>query len=179
MKDLTRISKFLSLVLRHKPEEAGLIMSHDGYVSVDKLVEVFDKRYNGFTKETLDEIVRTDNKQRYSYNEDETMIRANQGHSIKVDIGLKEQIPPDVLYHGTATKYTSMIDEIGLISKSRLHVHLSKDIETASLVGCRHGELVIYEVNAKKMHEDGIKFYLSLNGVWLTDKVPVKYLRKL
>ena len=179
MKDLTSISKFLALVLRHKPEEAGLMMSHNGYVSVDYLVQAFDKKYHGFTKEMLDEIVRTDNKQRYSYNEDETLIRANQGHSVRVDGGLKEQTPPDILYHGTATKYTSMIDETGLLPKSRIHVHLSKDLETASTVGCRHGELVIYEVDAKKMHEDGLKFYQSVNGVWLTDKVPVAYLKKL
>lgn len=178
MKDLTSISKFLALVLRHKPEEAGLVMSHDGYVSVDCLVQAFDKKYHGFTKEMLDEIVRTDNKQRYSYNEDETLIRANQGHSVQVDVGLKEQTPPDILYHGTATKYESMIDETGLLPKSRIHVHLSKDIEAASLVGRRHGELVVYEVNAKKMHEDGFKFYQSVNGVWLTEKVPVTYLKK-
>lgn len=129
MKDLTSISKFLALVLRHKPEEAGLMMSHDGYVSVDCLVQAFDKKYHGFTKEILDKIVRTDNKQRYSYNEDETLIRANQGHSVRVDVGLKEQTPPDILYHGTATKYASMIDETGLYDSDYYCYFVKEDLE--------------------------------------------------
>lgn len=173
------ISKFLALVLRHKPEVIGLTLDEHGWCNVSDFVEAFNKKYKGFTFDDLKEIVDTDNKQRYSFNDDLTLIRANQGHSIRVDVELEEKIPPSVLYHGTATKYVSMIDNTGLLPKSRIHVHLSSDLETASLVGCRHGELVVYEVNAKKMYEDGFKFYQSVNGVWLVDKVPVAYLKKL
>ena len=173
------ISKFLALVLRHKPEVIGLTLDEHGWCNVNDLVEAFNKKYKGFTFDDLKEIVDTDNKQRYSFNDGLTLIRSNQGHSIRVDVELEEKIPPSVLYHGTATKYVSMIDNTGLLPKSRIHVHLSSDLETASLVGCRHGELVIYCVDTKSMVSDGYKFYQAKNGVWLTDKVPAKYLTKL
>ena len=127
----------------------------------------------------LEEIVASDDKQRYSFNEDKTLIRANQGHSIPVDVELKESLPPDILYHGTGEKYVSSINDMGLIPKSRLYVHLSKDMETAVNVGKRHGKPVIYVVDSKKMASDGYKFYLSVNNVWLTKKVPVEYLRMI
>ena len=127
----------------------------------------------------LEEIVRTDNKQRYSFNEDKTLIRANQGHSISVDVELKKAVPPDILYHGTGEKYVSSIDKEGLLPKSRLYVHLSKDEDTAVNVGKRHGKPVVYKVDARKMQEDGFEFFLSVNGVWLTNEVPVKYIFKL
>ena len=127
----------------------------------------------------LEEIVRTDNKQRYSFNEDKTLIRANQGHSISVDVELKKAVPPDILYHGTGEKYVSSIDKEGLLPKSRLYVHLSNDEETAVNVGKRHGKSVVYKVDARKMQEDGFEFFLSVNGVWLTKEVPVKYIFKL
>ena len=127
----------------------------------------------------LEEIVRTDNKQRYSFNEDKTLIRANQGHSIPVDVELTKAVPPDILYHGTGEKYVSSIDKEGLLPKSRLYVHLSKDEDTAVNVGKRHGKPVIYKVDARKMQEDGFEFFLSVNGVWLTNEVPVKYIFKL
>jgi len=126
----------------------------------------------------LEEIVATDNKQRYSFNEDHTLIRANQGHSIPVDVELEECFPPEVLYHGTGEKYVSSIDAQGLIPKSRLYVHLSHERETAVKVGLRHGKPVIYLVQSGDMHRDGFKFYKSVNGVWLTKEVPVKYLGK-
>ena len=126
----------------------------------------------------LDEIVRTDEKQRYSYNEDHTLIRANQGHSIPVDVELEKVEPPEFLYHGTGEKFTASIDKQGLIPKSRLYVHLSPDEETAVKVGRRHGKPVIYLVRAGNMKRDGYAFYRSVNGVWLTKEVPVKYLRK-
>ena len=126
----------------------------------------------------LEEIVRTDNKQRYSFNEDKTLIRANQGHSIPVDVELEEVEPPEYLWHGTGQKYMESIDKEGLVPKSRLYVHLSGDVETATNVGKRHGKLLMYKVLSKKMVEDGYKFYRSVNGVWLTKSVPVKYLEK-
>jgi putative RNA 2'-phosphotransferase len=126
----------------------------------------------------LEEIVRTDEKQRYSFNEDKTLIRANQGHSIPVDVELDEAEPPRELYHGTGEKYVASIDVQGLIRKSRLYVHLSKDSDTAMKVGKRHGKPVVYIVKSGEMYKDGYKFYLSKNGIWLTKEVPAKYLVK-
>ena len=115
----------------------------------------------------------------YTFNEDKTLIRANQGHSIPVDVELKEVTPPDVLYHGTGEKFVASINDLGLVPKSRLYVHLSKDIQTATNVGKRHGTPVIYSANCKQMVADGYKFYLSVNGVWLTKEVPINYLKQL
>ena len=126
----------------------------------------------------LELIVAEDEKQRYSFNEDKTLIRANQGHSIPVDVELDEKEPPEVLYHGTGEKYVPSIDRQGLIPKSRLYVHLSRDEETAVKVGTRHGKPVIYKVKSGEMYRDGYKFFCSANGVWLTKEVPVKYLSK-
>ena len=128
--------------------------------------------------EILQEIVQSDKKQRYSFNNDMTLIRANQGHSIPVDVELDIVTPPEILWHGTGAKYVSSIDEIGLISKSRLYVHLSEDTKTAEQVGKRHGKPVIYKVMAGKMQKDGYTFYRSKNEVWLTKEVPVQYLEK-
>jgi len=124
----------------------------------------------------LEEIVRTDEKQRYSFNEDKTLIRANQGHSINVDVELEEKEPPDYLYHGTGKKYVDSISKNGIISKSRLYVHLSSDYETAINVGERHGDPRVYRIRSRDMYKDGYRFYLSKNNVWLTKEVPVIYL---
>ena len=132
-----------------------------------------------FNMAQLEEIVSTDNKQRYSFNDDKTLIRANQGHSISVDVELKKVTPPDILWHGTAEKYVHSIEREGLIPKSRLYVHLSNDMDTAKKVGARHGKVVIFQIHSKQMHEDGYEFYKSVNGVWLTKKVPLNYLHKL
>ena len=175
--NLKDTSKYMSLILRHKPDAIGITLDEHGWANVDELIAGIAKD-NEFNMEILEEIVRTDEKQRYSFNEDKTLIRANQGHSIPVDVELEEKEPPEILYHGTGEKYVSSIDVQGLIPKSRLYVHLSKDEETAVKVGSRHGKPVIYIVKAKQMYEDGYKFYLSANGVWLTKEVPVKYLEK-
>lgn len=114
-----------------------------------------------------------------AFDYDKTLIRANQGHSIPVDVELEEKEPPKILYHGTGEKYIASIDQNGLIPKSRLYVHLSKDVETAKAVGKRHGKEVVYSINSEQMYKDGYKFYLSKNGVWLTKKVPKKYLMKV
>lgn len=175
LKDLGR---YVSLILRHKPEVIGITLDEHGWANVDELIAGVAKN-NTFNMEILEEIVRTDNKQRFSFNEDKTRIRANQGHSIPVDVELQEQVPPDMLWHGTGEKYVESIEQEGLIPKSRLYVHLSKDEETATNVGSRHGKPVLFKVNTKQMHEDGYIFYLSVNGVWLTKEVPTKYLEKL
>lgn len=174
---LKDVSKYMSLILRHKPDAIGITLDEHGWANVDELISGIAKD-NEFNMEILEEIVRTDEKQRYSFNEDKTLIRANQGHSIPVDVELEELVPPEILWHGTGEKYVTSIDKQGLIPKSRLYVHLSKDEETAINVGSRHGKPVIYLVSAKKMYEDGYKFYRSVNGVWLTKGVPLQYLQK-
>lgn len=167
----------MSLILRHKPDAIGITLDEHGWANVDELIAGIAKD-NEFNMEILEEIVRTDEKQRYSFNTDKTLIRANQGHSIPVDVELEEKEPPEILWHGTGEKFVASIDAQGLIPKSRLYVHLSKDEETAVKVGTRHGKPVLYKVKAGEMFREGYKFYLSVNGVWLTEEVPVKYLEK-
>lgn len=177
--NLTKVSKFISLVLRHKPEEAGITLDEHGWADTELLVDHLAARYPGFTFAMLEEIVRTDDKQRYSFTDDRTQIRANQGHSITVDLGLEPVEPPEYLYHGTATKFKDDILKDGLIPKSRQYVHLSDDIETAIKVGERHGKPVVFAIDSGDMYRDGFKFYKSVNGVWLTDRVPDDYLGEL
>lgn len=177
--NLDTISKFISMILRHKPEAINITLDEHGWANVDELINGIAQQYKGFTMKELEEIVKTDNKQRYSFNEDKTLIRANQGHSIPVDVELEEQTPPDILYHGTGAKYVSSIDKQGLRPKSRLYVHLSKDTTTAINVGSRHGTPIVYIIDAKQMYKDNYKFYISANGVWLTKEVPIKYMKKL
>lgn len=167
----------MSLILRHKPEAIGIRLDEHGWAKVDELIAGIAKTRK-FNMEMLEEIVRTDEKQRYSFSEDKKRIRANQGHSVPVDVELEEAEPPEELWHGTGEKYESSIDAQGLIPKSRLYVHLSKDRETAVKVGQRHGKPVLYIVRSGEMRRDGYRFYLSKNGVWLTKKVPAKYLKK-
>ena len=175
---LEKTGRYLSLLLRHRPDVAGIRLDEHGWANVSELLRGINKT-QPLTMEELELIVATDNKQRYSFNEDKTMIRANQGHSIPVDVEPERKVPPDRLWHGTGRKYTDSIDQIGLIRKTRLYVHLSVDKETALTVGSRHGEPVIYEVNTAQMHADGYIFYQAANGVWLTKCVPTIYLRKL
>lgn len=172
---LTDTSRFLSLILRHKPETIGISLDEHGWADVEELLDKMSKT-RPIDRETLEEIVRTDSKQRYSFNADHTCIRANQGYSIPVDVELPVAVPPEYLYHGTGRKYESSIEQVGLISKSRLYVHLSEDTETAEKVGRRHGIPVIYRVCSGQMQRDGYTFYRSVNGVWLTKAVPVAYL---
>lgn len=176
----TKLSKFLSLILRHKPEEIGISLDENGWADVLELLSGINNTGRKINIDLLEEIVKTDNKGRYSFNEDKTKIRANQGHSIKVDVELKEIIPPDILYHGTAERFiTNILDKKqGLKPMSRLYVHLSKDYNTAIKVGIRHGNPVVLKINAKQMKEDGYLFYLSENGVYMTKSVPYKYLEK-
>ncbi len=169
------ISKFIALILRHKPEVIGITLDEHGWADAEQLIAGISKTYP-LTREMLEEIVRNDNKQRYSFNEDHTLIRASQGHSIPVDVELQKAEPPAVLYHGTAEKYVPSILKEGLLPKSRLYVHLSKDVQTAVNVGKRHGKPIVFRVDSGKMSADGYAFFLSANGVWLTKRVPVMYL---
>ena len=173
-----KTSKYISLILRHQPEVIGITLDEHGWADTDALIEGVNRTYP-LTMEILEEIVRTDEKQRYSFNEDHTRIRANQGHSIPVDVELQEAEPPEILYHGTGEKYTVSIDQEGLIPKSRLYVHLSKDQETAVRVGQRHGKPAVYMIDAGSMYRDGHPFFLSANGIWLIKKVPVQYLYRI
>ncbi len=172
-----RISKFLSLVLRHKPEVINLMLDENGWASVDELMEKCAKHERNFTLNELMEMVETNDKKRFVFNEDKTRIRANQGHSIDIDLALKPQQPPEFLYHGTAEANIPSIMENGIEKRNRQHVHLSQDKETATKVGMRHGKPVILTIETEKMHEAGIPFYLSENNVWLTDFVDIKYIR--
>ena len=193
-------SKFISLILRHKPETIGITLDEHGWADVEELIEGINRTGGHFPDKqgraderklieginrtgghfldmkVLEEIVASDEKQRYSFNEDHTLIRANQGHSIPVDVELEKKTPPDVLWHGTGEKFVDSINAQGLIPKSRLYVHLSSDIETAKKVGSRHGRPVICEIDCKRMAQDGYLFFESVNHVWLTKKVPVQYL---
>ena len=175
---LTDSSIFLSLILRHKPETIEIKLDEHGWADVSELISGISKT-RPFDMKMLEEIVRTDSKQRYSFNKDKTLIRANQGHSISVDVELEKKTPPEFLYHGTGEKFVSSIDKEGLLSKSRLNVHLSKDTDTAVKEGSRHGKHVDNRVAAGKMADDGYEFFLSVNGVWLTKAVPAEYLSKI
>jgi putative RNA 2'-phosphotransferase len=169
-------SKFLSLVLRHEPERIGITLDDAGWVSVDELLDGCGRAGRRITRAELEEIVRTSDKQRFALSADGTRIRANQGHSVEVELGYAPATPPEVLYHGTADKHVPGIREHGLQKRSRHHVHLSETRETASAVGQRHGRLVLLEVRAGAMRRDGLLFYRTPNGVWLTDRVPPQYL---
>ena len=175
--NLKSTSKYLSLILRHHPEAAGITLDGHGWANVEELIAEVRKS-RPFDRETLEKIVATDEKQRYSFNESHTLIRANQGHSVPVDVELPVTEPPEILYHGTGEKYAASIDAQGLLPGRRLYVHLSGDEDTARKVGIRHGKPVIYRVLSGQMSRDGFMFYRSVNGVWLTKTVPAMYLRK-
>lgn len=177
-KEDMRISKFISLILRHKPEEIGLTLDEYGYINTSDLIRGLNRKGYKVTISDLERIVEEDSKQRYSFNYDKTKIKANQGHSISVNLELQAIEPPKVLYHGTATRFSESIYKEGIKKQGRQYVHLSADVETATKVGKRHGELVVFKVNSEQMHKDGYKFFLSENKVWLTDHVPIKYFSK-
>lgn len=171
------ISKFLSYVLRHKPEAIDLTLDDQGWADVGFLLVKAEKKGKKITMEELAYVVANNAKQRFSFNEDQTKIRANQGHSIQVDLALQPVVPPSLLYHGTVAKFLDSIKENGLQKMNRQHVHLSPDIETALNVGSRRGKPLILTIHAKEMHDAGYLFYLSKNGVWLTDQVPARFIK--
>ncbi|HIH2840588.1 TPA: RNA 2'-phosphotransferase [Clostridioides difficile] len=170
-----KLSIFISLILRHKPETIGIKLDDYGYADVNELIEKINNTGRNINIEILEQIVKEDNKQRYSFNDDRSKIRANQGHSINVNVELRELEPPKYLYHGTATRFLDNIKNEGIIKQSRLYVHLSRNIDIAVKVGKRHGTPVILKINTGKMYENGYKFYLSENNVWLCEYIPFKY----
>jgi putative RNA 2'-phosphotransferase len=172
-------SKFLSLILRHKPEVIGLRLDANGWAEIDEIIRLAATQGRSLTRPLLEEVVATSDKQRFVISEDRLKIRANQGHSISVDLELEPQVPPPVLFHGTATHYLESINAQGLTKRSRQHVHLSADETTALKVGQRHGKPIILKIFADKMHKVGYKFYRSANGVWLTDHVPSAFIERL
>lgn len=169
------ISKFLSLVLRHKPQVIGLELDEGGWVNVDLLLQKLEEHGKTVTREELEHIVLTNDKKRYVLSDDGMRIKAAQGHSVDVKLELKTAEPPSLLYHGTVTEALPFIRRGGISKMSRHHVHLSKDKETATKVGARRGEPIILEVDSGKMFKDGFKFFVTENGVWLTDEVPFRY----
>lgn len=171
-------SKFISLVLRHHPEAVGITLDEHGWADVEELIRGIQES-RPFDREMLEEIVALDEKQRYSFSPDKRLIRANQGHSIPVDVELPVAKPPEYLYHGTGRKYVESIERSGLMPKGRLYVHLSGDTDTAVKVGSRHGEPVVYRVSSGRMQKAGHVFYRSVNGVWLIKAVPVEYLERV
>ncbi len=174
--DKIKTGKFLSLILRHSPQTIGITLDENGWANASELLEGMNKKGYAINMEILQDIVDTNNKKRYSFNDDKTKIRANQGHSVDVDVELKELEPPEELYHGTATRFLDSIKEHGLQKQNRNHVHLSKDKETAAAVGKRHGNPIVLTIKSGEMYRDGYRFYFSENGVWLTDEISVKYI---
>jgi putative RNA 2'-phosphotransferase len=171
-KQLKSISKQLSYILRHHPDSVGLVLDENGWVRVEALLNAVKIERN-----VLETIVAENDKKRFAFNDDKTMIRASQGHSIKIELGYEPSVPPDILYHGTASSNLKSIQNQGLIKGNRHHVHLSADTDTARKVGMRHGIPVILTVLAGQMGTDGYNFFVSENGVWLTEHVPPRYLK--
>ncbi len=176
---IVKTSKFLSLVLRHHPERIGLTLDPNGWVDVDVLLEAAQRSGKRIDRELLDRVVRENDKQRFTMSDDGRRIRAAQGHSVDVDLELSAIEPPELLYHGTVARFWASIKQHGLRPGSRQYVHLSRDIDTATRVGQRRGKPVILAVRAGEMDRQGMRFYCSANGVWLTHHVPASLLRKL
>jgi len=172
-----KTSKFLSLVLRHKPETIRIQLDENGWISVSELIEKLNENGKEINFKILEYVVNTNSKKRFAFNEDKSKIRANQGHSLQIDLNYKSINPPNKLYHGTSERFLDSILKSGIEKRNRQHVHLSSDIETAFKVGQRHGKPVILEIETEKMNMDGFKFYLSENKVWLTEYVPIKYIK--
>jgi putative RNA 2'-phosphotransferase len=175
MTDLVSASKFLSLVLRHRPDRIGLSLDAAGWADIAELVRL-SQAHRPLTRDMIEAVVADSDKQRFAISEDGLRIRANQGHSIEVDLALAVVAPPDRLYHGTATRFVDAIRREGLLRRDRHHVHLSADIDTAWRVGARHGKPVVLTIRAAEMATAGHVFRCSANGVWLADAVPVDFI---
>ncbi|AJE04879.1 RNA 2'-phosphotransferase [Geobacter pickeringii] len=173
---LTKISKFLSLILRHRPEAIGLRLDQAGWVNISELIERAYQSGVRMTSEQLRQVVATSNKQRFSISADGTRIRANQGHSTPVNLGLQAMVPPEMLYHGTSIRSLKAIRNEGIRRGGRNHVHLSQDEAMARDVGRRHGPPVVLTIMAREMADAGFSFYRSVNGIWLTEWVPTIYI---
>ena len=178
-KENTKISKFLSLVLRHSPETIGIELDENGWTDVETLISRINGKGITINFDILKHVVDTNSKKRFAFNETFDKVRANQGHSVEVELGYEAKQPPTILYHGTGERSVSQIQVTGLQKMERHHVHLSADIETALKVGQRHGKPVVFEILAGQMYLAKFDFYLSDNGVWLTDHVPVSFIKQL
>lgn len=175
-KKLVHISKFLSMILRHRPEEVGIMLDEHGWADVEELIELSGENLGvNFTKEQLRQMIEENDKPRFSFNDDETKIKANYGHSVPVDLALEPATPPEILYHGTAIRFLENIQKEGIMRRARNYVHLSGDEETALEVGARHGKPIVLNVNTGKMARDGFTFFKTNDDTWLTEKVPKKY----
>ena len=164
-------------MLRHSPEKIGLTLDEAGWADIDTLIRLANQHHRSLSRAIIEEVVATNDKKRFAISPDGNSIRASQGHSVSVELGLEPETPPGTLFHGTATRFLDSIMLQGLLPGSRQQVHLSVDAETATKVGSRHGKPVILVVSALKMHDEGHQFYLSENGVWLTDSVPAGFLK--
>lgn len=176
MKNLNHTSKFFSLILRHRPETIGLNLDPNGWAEVSELIEKLGQHGHPLDFQELKMIVETSDKQRFAFSEDFKKIRANQGHSVKVELGLPPVAPPQFLFHGTATKNIASIKSSGLHRGKRHHVHLSPDENTATQVGGRHGKAIVLKIHAGEMQRAGFIFFKSENGVWLTEEVPMRFI---
>jgi len=174
-KGIVRISKFLSLILRHQPERVGLKLDSAGWASVDELLQAASRHGVSLTLDQLKQVVATNDKKRFAFSEDGVRIRASQGHSAEVDLQYEPQVPPEFLYHGTPERFVESIRTTGLNKGQRQHVHLSPDAVTASKVGQRSGRPVVLKIRAGQMHREGHTFYKSANNVWLVDNVPTRF----
>ena len=172
----TELSKFLSFVLRHKPEAVGLQLDPGGWVEIADVIEKCRAHGKTLTKDLVEAIVATSPKQRFAISEDGLRVRANQGHSIEIDLGYEPSEPPELLFHGTVSSSIASIRSGGLKRMDRHHVHLSPDVATARAVGMRRGKPAVLQIAAARMHRDGHIFFVSANGVWLTERVPAEYI---
>lgn len=172
----THFSKFLSFVLRHKPETIGLQLDENGWADVEELLSKSNQQNVNITLEALKQVVENNDKKRFAFSDDFKKIRASQGHSVNIDLQLIQQNPPEILFHGTAEKNIPSIREKGLLKGERNHVHLSLNAETAKNVGGRYGKPIVLKIKSKEMQEAGFLFYLSANNVWLTDHVPANFI---
>lgn len=172
-----KMSRFLSLLLRHQPGKVGLTLDSAGWVKISDLLAACNANGIPLSYAELESIVRNNDKQRFAFSEDGYCIRANQGHSVKVELDYEPAKPPAVLYHGTVERFLPSIKANGLIKGKRHHVHLSADVKTAENVGNRRGKAIVLEVLSGQMQAEGFVFFLSTNGVWLTDEVPPRYIK--
>lgn len=175
-KDTTRISKFLSLVLRHEPGKIGITLDEEGWVSVDELIAALNRNGKEIDFKTLEHVVDTNDKKRFAFSDDGELIRASQGHSVAVSLGYPPAIPPEILYHGTVARFLPAIRDTGIQKGQRHHVHLSASRDVATTVGKRRGQPVILTVRAGEMHDSGHIFHVSANGVWLTGSVNPEFI---
>lgn len=176
-KQSKRISKFLSLILRHKPDSVGVQLDANGWTDIDTLLQKMNQAGTQIDREVLDYVVTTNNKKRFAFSPCKTRIRANQGHSLEVDLAYHPASPPDSLYHGAPEQVLPLIRESGLKKMQRHHVHMNAAADPCVHVAARYGKPVVLEIDSKQMQADGYEFFVSDNQVWLTDHVPPQYLR--